>query len=155
MTPFNPTDKVQALFLSALSLGETAHRKDAQWLGVGNVDLSKRPCGRDGFPIWDGVRGGKGISHAAGVFQFEPGTWSDIAKRFSCHFGNLQEQYKAAWCLASEVFSHRVGVNLYDALKSKSFATVQRTLETTWPSVTGDGANPIGLAEYMARAADW
>ncbi len=51
----------------------------------GGVDLSGAPLDDTGFPIWEGRQGPAGISHAAGIYQFQPGTWRPIARRLGIH----------------------------------------------------------------------
>lgn len=49
------------------------------YVGYTGVDLSNAPLDPYGFPIWSGQMGPQGISHAAGLYQFEPGTWREGA----------------------------------------------------------------------------
>ena len=49
-------------------------------VGYGGADLSNAPLSATGFPQWPGKMGPSGISHAAGGYQFEPGTWNQYAK---------------------------------------------------------------------------
>lgn len=49
--------------------------------GTPPVDLSKAPLDPTGFPIWEGRMGPAGISHAAGLYQIQPGTWAPIARQ--------------------------------------------------------------------------
>lgn len=49
------------------------------YVGYSGVDLSKAPLNKYGFPIWSGAMGPDGISHAAGLYQFEPKTWEEGA----------------------------------------------------------------------------
>lgn len=49
------------------------------YVGYSGVDLSKAPLNKYGFPIWSGAMGPEGISHAAGLYQFEPKTWEEGA----------------------------------------------------------------------------
>jgi hypothetical protein len=49
------------------------------YIGYGGVDLSQAPRDKYGFPIWEGKMGPAGISHAAGLYQFEPHTWAEGA----------------------------------------------------------------------------
>jgi len=49
------------------------------YVGYGGVDLSNKPLNQFGFPIWEGRMGPAGISHAAGLYQFQPGTWATYA----------------------------------------------------------------------------
>src|SRR4051812_2380519 len=54
------------------------------WAGYsknGKVDLSSAPLDEFGFPIWAGNMGPAGISHAAGAYQFQKGTWHQYAKK--------------------------------------------------------------------------
>ena len=44
-------------------------------IGTGGADLSKAALNENGFPIWEGHNG----SHAAGAYQFQPGTWAQYA----------------------------------------------------------------------------
>jgi hypothetical protein len=44
-------------------------------VGTGGTDLSRAPRDEFGFPIWEG----KGNSHAAGAYQFQPATWRQYA----------------------------------------------------------------------------
>lgn len=48
-------------------------------IGFGGSDLSKAPADANGFPMWSGKQGPEGVSHAAGRYQFEPGTWAKYA----------------------------------------------------------------------------
>lgn len=49
------------------------------YVGYSGVDLSNAPLNKYGFPIWSGAMGPAGISHAAGLYQFEPKTWEEGA----------------------------------------------------------------------------
>lgn len=49
------------------------------YIGWGNTDLRNAPLDRFGFPIWPGKMGPAGMSHAAGLYQFQPGTWAAYA----------------------------------------------------------------------------
>lgn len=50
-------------------------------IGVGGTDLTNAKLDENGFPIW----GGKGDSHAAGAYQFQPKTWATYAKQLGIH----------------------------------------------------------------------
>ena len=48
------------------------------------------------FPVWKGFRG----SHAAGAYQFEPGTWAWIAQRRALpDFSPIAQDAGALWLL--------------------------------------------------------
>jgi hypothetical protein len=50
-------------------------------IGYGGTDLSNAPRDPEtGFPQWSGRQGPAGISHAAGKYQFQPGTWAEGAR---------------------------------------------------------------------------
>ena len=54
-------------------------------VGFGGTDLSNAPLDQYGFPQWPGAMGPKGISHAAGAYQFQPGTWDPAAAKLGIH----------------------------------------------------------------------
>jgi hypothetical protein len=60
------------------------------------VDLSGRPLDDTGLPQWEGRMGPKGISHAAGLFQFQPGTWRPIARELGVKDFSVESQWKVA-----------------------------------------------------------
>jgi hypothetical protein len=62
-------------------IGRRENREGNPNLGFGGVDLSSAPHDATGFPIWGGRMGPQGISHAAGLFQIQPGTWKPIARQ--------------------------------------------------------------------------
>jgi hypothetical protein len=49
------------------------------FVGYGGADLSNAPLDKYGFPIWSGVMGPAGRTHAAGLGQIEPATWREFA----------------------------------------------------------------------------
>jgi hypothetical protein len=141
-TAYNPNDPLQANFLSALALGETGGSSNAAMTGVNNVNLAGAPTDAYGFPEWQGV----GNSHAAGTFQFEPSTWDSIASTFGLNFQNASDQAEGAWYYAEQVYAQNTGGDLETALKNGDYQSIQSALASVWPSVTGDGAAPQGLA---------
>ncbi len=54
-------------------------------VGFGGADLSNAPRDETGFPQWAGKQGPSGISHAAGAYQFQPGTWKQYAGPLGVH----------------------------------------------------------------------
>jgi len=79
-------------------------------VGYGGVDLSKAPLGPNGFPQWEGKMGPAGISHAAGLYQIEPGTWNPIAAELGITDFSPQSQTR----VANEIYK-RYGVAPWDA----------------------------------------
>jgi hypothetical protein len=62
------------------------------------VDLSSAPLDDTGFPVWSGNRDPETglMSHAAGILQFQPGTWRPIAKQLGIKDFSLESQVKVA-----------------------------------------------------------
>lgn len=140
---YNPNDPLQAGFLAALAQGETGGNSNSAFEGVGGSDLSGAPTDAYGFPQWNG----QGNSHAAGTFQFQPGTWDSIASEFNLNFQNPQDQAEGAWELAQQA-----DPNLEQDLSQGNYSTIQSALAKIWPSVTGNAAAPQGLAANLGGA---
>ena len=140
---YNPSDTLQTQFLSALALGETGNQSNAWTEGVGGVNVSGLPTDQYGFPTWSG----NGSSHAAGAFQFQPGTWDQIASQYGLNFANPSDQQAGAWYYAQQQYAQVTGgQSLEAALQSGQYQSVQQALAAVWPSVTGNAAAPQGLA---------
>lgn len=146
-TAYNPYDPTQARFLAALARGESAGGAYGLFQGVGNYDLSGAPRDEYGFPIWQGW----GNSHAAGWFQFQPGTWEEYAERYQLDFQRPDDQKAAAWYLAQDTYARRAGGSLTSALERGDYASIQSALEPIWPSVKGNKAAPGGLTESLQK----
>lgn len=148
---YNPSDPLQQGFLKALALGESGGGafSSTQSLGVGGVDLSGATTDQYGFPLWHGT----GNSHAAGTFQFQPGTWDALASQYGLNFMNSSDQSQGAWLLAEQTYSQNTGgASLETALQTGKFSSVQAALASIWPSVKGNQANPTGLANALASS---
>ncbi len=143
---YNPSDPTQQAFLSSLALGETGNASGAWTQGFGGTNLSGAPTDQYGFPQWSGL----GNTHAAGTYQFQPGTWDTIAQTYGLNFSNPSDQNAGAWYLAQQTYAQATGGSLIDALKSGNFQTIQAALKNVWPSVTGSGSAPQGLANDLA-----
>jgi muramidase (phage lysozyme) len=146
LVAYNPSDPKQASFLSALALGESGGKSNAATLGYGGSDLSSAPSGEHGFPSWTGL----GNSHAAGIYQFQPKTWDALASKFGFDFHSPQDQSAAAWVLAQQTYASKTGGSLSDALDKGNYGAIQSALAKVWPSVTGNGSAPQGLAANLA-----
>lgn len=144
---YNPSDPTQARFLAALAQGESGGAANALTLGVGGTDLSHAPADQYGFPQWQGFGG----SHAAGEFQFQPGTWDAVAAAHGLNFSNPADQAAGAWYLAQDTYAQKTGGSLQDALRAGDLASVQSALSDVWPSVTGNAAAPGGLVDSITR----
>jgi hypothetical protein len=109
--------------------------------------LSGVPVDEYGFPIWSG----QGNSHAAGVFQFQPGTWAQVAKEHNLDFQNPTDQAQGAWYYAQQTYADKTGGSLDADLDAGKLATIQNALQAAWPSVVGNSAAPMGLAYNVAN----
>ena len=149
LVAYDPTNTTEAGFLSALALGETGNAgSSAANEGVGGIDLQGAPRDAYGFPQWSGF----GSSHAAGEYQFQPGTWDPLASTYGLNFSNPQDQSAGAWYEAQQVYQQKTGGSLMDALSSGNYASVQQALAGTWPSVSGNAAtNGQSLAYDLAN----
>lgn len=127
-TPYNANDPTQQAFLSALQAGESGGYSDPWTIGVGGTSLANAPTTSTGFPVWSGQSG----SHAAGAFQFQPGTWTPIATQYGLNFQNPTDQAQAAWINATNT-----DPNLENQLKAGDYSSVVSSLKGQWPSVTG------------------
>lgn len=149
---YNPDDPLQASFLASLALGETGGNANAYSEGYGGVNLSSVATDQYGFPEWSG----NGSTTAAGAFQFEPSTWDAIAATDNLNFQDPTDQNAGAWYLAQQTYAQKTGGSLESALTSGAagnssvFGTIQSALASVWPSVTGNGAAPQGLANDLA-----
>ena len=146
---YNPNDATQSKFLSSLALGETGNASNSYTMGYGGVDLSSAELGTHGFPTWSGDSSAN--THAAGTFQFQPGTWSDIASKYNLDFSNPQDQNAGAWYLAQQTYAAKTGGDLTSALAAGDYSSVQSALGSIWPSVNGNAAAPQGLAANLAN----
>jgi|SRR5215469_2788043 len=149
---YNPSDTLQEGFLSALAQGETGSAGlSALNEGFGGVDLSAQPTTSTGFPIWSGANVSTGPTSAAGIFQFQSGTWQNLATQFGLNFQNPTDQEAGAWYLAQATYAQKTGgQSLEQALASGDFSSIQSALAGIWPSVMGNAAAPSGLASTLS-----
>lgn len=143
---FNPNDPVQQQFLSSLALGETGHSSYAATEGFGGSNLASADVDQYGFPQWSG----QGNSHAAGIFQFQPATWSALAQQYGLNFADAGDQEAGAWYLAQQTYSAKTGGSLYGDLSTGVTSKLNSALAAIWPSVQGNAASPHGLASAFA-----
>ena len=145
---YNPDDALQTSFLAALAQGETGGSTFASTEGVGGSNLAGDAVDQYGFPQWEG----EGNSHAAGTYQFQPGTWDTIASEFNLNFSSASDQSAGAWYLAEQTYQQQTGGSLESALQSGDYSSIQSALASVWPSVTGNAAAPQGLAANLSSA---
>lgn len=144
---YNPYDPEQRAFLAALAKGESGGVTGAATVGTGGKNLSGYAVDQYGFPQWEG----QGDSHAAGIFQFQPGTWSEIASKYGLNFANPQDQAQGAWYLAQERYAAKTGHELDADLDKGAFSSIQSALQGTWTSANGNASMPQGLAYEIAN----
>jgi muramidase (phage lysozyme) len=94
------------------------------------------------FPDWPGRPGPAGISHSAGYFQFQPGTWKDVAGRHGLTDFSPRSQALGAWAYAQEVY----GPGLQAALEADNVSRVAAKLHGVWLG----GADAGFAARYRA-----
>ncbi len=76
--------------------------------------------GHFGFPQWEGRAGPAGISHAAGKYQFQPGTWKLAATEYIASgnpvpdFRNDADQEAVGRFWAERTYKKNTGRNLVD-----------------------------------------
>lgn len=148
LVAYNPSDKEQRQFLSSLALGESGGRYNVGW---GNTDLSGASVDQYGFPQWSGKMGPAGVSHAAGAYQFQPGTWRGIASKYGLNFQSNSDQDAGAWYLAQETYANKTGRSLDADLDAGYLDKINSALYSTWTSVFGNAANPKGLAAAIGE----
>lgn len=144
LVAYNPYDKEQRQFLSSLAQGESGGR---YFIGWGDTDLSGASVDQYGFPQWSGKMGPAGISHAAGAYQFQPGTWKTVASKYGLNFQNNADQDAGAWYLAQETYANKTGRSLDADLDTGYLSQLQSALKSTWTSVTAGN----GLAANIAN----
>lgn len=144
LVAYNPFDKEQRQFLSSLALGESGGDYSIGW---GGTNLSGYPVDQYGFPKWSGKIGPDGISHAAGAYQFQPGTWAEVAADYGLNFQNNADQDAGAWYKAEQVYYNQTGRSLDADLDAGYLTKINSALKSTWTSVTKGN----GLAANIAK----
>lgn len=122
--------------LDAIATGEGANY-NTLYGGSTFSDYSKFPD--KGSVITHGPNAGR-VTHAAGRYQFEPGTWAEAAKALGLRDFSPESQDKAAWWLAQRTYAQRTGRNLLNDLQHPTpdiLSLVGRTLSSQWTSLPG------------------
>lgn len=130
---YDPYNTVQNRFLSALALPESGGGLKGLFIGTGGKDLKDAPTDEYGFPQWTGY----GNSHAAGWFQFQPGTWKPYAEKYNLNFRNPDDQKAGAWYLAQDEYAKDTGRDLQTDLASGDYSRLEQSLANQWVSVPG------------------
>lgn len=148
-TAYNPDDTTQSNFLSILARGETGANGTYDE-GYGGVSTSGDSTDAYGFPQYSGSVTSAGPTHAAGLYQFEPGTWDSVASSLGLTNFSAGSQNEAAWQYAQTTYANQTGGDLESALQSGQYSSVQHALAGVWPSLNGNGSEPGGFANYEA-----
>lgn len=103
------------------------------------------------FPnSFGGIGPGGQPTHAAGRYQFEPGTWARAAKALGLKDFSPASQDKAAWWLATTTYAKATHRDLLTDLGSKDQKVLDRiaaVLSTQWASL------PHGSQQRLAESA--
>ena len=98
--------------------------------------MRNAPRDRWGFPQWAGKVTREGPTHAAGAYQFQPGTWRGIASRYGLNFANPADQDAGAWYNAQERYARETGGRSLDAdLDAGLFDKIRGALSREWTSL--------------------
>lgn len=122
--------RVAAACLAAIADGESSAWNEL--FGGGTFDSY------DQFPDWPGIVTAAGPTHAAGRFQFQPGTWAPIARRLGLSDYGKRSQVLGAWEDARTVYRRKTGNELEDALIAGDLDRVATQLHSEWTSITRD-----------------
>lgn len=137
LVSYNRADPEQNAFLATVRQLESGGN---YYVGTGGKNLQGAPLDQYGFPQWSG----KGNSHAAGAYQFQPGTWREIASRFGLNFQSKSDQDQGAWYNAQIKYAKKSGGRDLDAdLDAGMFQYIQQTLTSEWTSF------PKGFAQTI------
>lgn len=127
---FNQGEANVQATLEAIRLAESGGDYGALVGGGSVTDLSTHPA----MPPrnWKGIRTSAGPSHAAGAYQFQPGTWRECAAALGLHDFGEEAQDKAAVFLIK-----RRGA--YDDVFAGRFSVALLKLRNEWASIGARG----------------
>jgi muramidase (phage lysozyme) len=117
--------------LDAIAIGETIVHTRYNELYGGRVFQ-----GYDKFPEWTGVLTKFGMTHAAGRYQFQPGTWEWIARAAKLSDFSPTSQDEGAWFLAIHDYRMRAGSDLLPDLQMHRLGSLVPALKATWQSIS-------------------
>src|SRR5579859_7837365 len=151
INPPEPNHAMQtSITPNAASLLSTIRGSESNGTNPNSYNLivgGKRFTNYDDHPGVVGVVTKNGPSTAAGAYQFTKTTWNDVATRYGALLdrgadGKVsftpQNQDKAAWLLAQDVYSRKTGGNLEADLSDPAkHNQVMNALSGTWTSLPG------------------
>lgn len=133
--PYNSSNPTQQAFLHSIQQSEgTASYANPYAVGFGGVDVSGYPLNSSGFPNWSGNASYN--THAAGAYQFQPATWSDVSsKTGQTNFNDPDAQNANAWYLAQRSYTQQTGGDLSTDLQNSNTSQVAPALASQWQSL--------------------
>lgn len=147
---YDSGDVEQRRFLAALRAGEGG---DNYWIGFGGTDLKSAPRDQWGFPKWSGKVTAEGPTHAAGAYQFQPGTWKGVAAKYNLNFANPFDQDQGAWFNAQERYARETGGRSLDAdLDEGLYDKVRGALSREWTSLRDNPGRFLNIVSGGAGA---
>lgn len=137
MVQYSTSDNTIQSFLATIRKGESGNSSTPYSVGYGGTNLSGYSTDSYGFPQWSGVQTSQGMTHAAGAYQFQPGTWQGVASQYGLNFQNQNDQNAGAWYNAQKVYARNTnGGDLYSSLQSGG-SGVGSALHSEWTSLSG------------------
>lgn len=88
------------------------------------------------FPDWPGRIVNGRPTHAAGRYQFQPGTWGDVSRAIGLRDFSPASQDAGFWFLACQRYRLRVGRSLGPDLLADLLDELVYGLQPTWTSVS-------------------
>lgn len=144
----NASDEEADRALAPVALRE--NRAGNPTLGYGGVDLSVAPLDATGFPIWAGRMGPQGISHAAGLFQIQPGTWRPIAEKLGISDFSPESQR----AVARELYRQE-GLAPWAASAGGAAANLDAGIAAIQGQNLPPRAEDAAIAEYTRQHHQW
>lgn len=133
---YNPSDAEQRELLAAIRAVEGTSAPNSYSVGFGYKDLSGASRDQYGFPQWAGSVTSRGPTHAAGAYQFQPGTWREVASRYGLNFANPGDQDAGAWYNAQAKYAARTGGRSLDAdLDAGLYDRIRAGLQSEWEGI--------------------
>lgn len=145
----------ESIFLRDLARGEAKSYSEL----YGGGSLKGLPTDQYGFPLWAGRMGPGGkMTHAAGLYQFEPGTWDAEAQKLGLKDFSAKSQDMAAWDLAATTYAERQRRDLAADLAAGRVKDIAGVLHDQWtstgPALTSRLSHDIAaLSKPLGRTA--
>ena len=105
-------------------------------------DYSKHP---------KGTTANYGYGLAAGKYQFMPGTWGDLQRKYGYSDFSPASQDDAAWQLAQDRYRAKTGDDLQGTLEAGRYLDAGRALNGVWTSLPGGAEENSQTKGFLAR----